>query len=100
MTLTLCVRILRDMRRGYIELILSYVMLCYVENKLLSYLPACFPRPNNPHVPSIINGCHVLIGQENFFVMLVLIVMFVMLYLMRTQYFILTKPQSGLQGHS
>ena len=96
MTLTLCVRVLRDMRRGYIELILSYVI-SYVENKLLSYLPACFPRPNNQHVPSIINGCHVLIGQEQFFVMLV---MFVMLYLMKTQYFILTKPQSGLQGHS
>ena len=96
MTLTLCVRILRDMRRGYIELILSYVI-SYVKNKLFSYLPACFPRPSNQHVPSIINGCHVLIGQEQFFVMLV---MFVMLYLMRTQYFMLTKPQSGLQGHS
>ena len=66
MTLTLCVRILRDMRRGCIELILSYVI-NYVENKLSSYLPACFPRPNNQHVPSIINGCHVLIGQEQFF---------------------------------
>ena len=96
MTLTLCVNSM-DTRVYEMGLHRNDIVLCYVEKHFFSDLPACFPLPSNQHVPSIINGCHVLIGQEQFFVMLV---MFVLLYLMRTQYFILTKPQSGLQGHS
>ena len=82
------------MRRGYIEMILSYVML---RTNCCPTCPLVFLAPIiNMYLQSLTVVMFSL-DRNNFFVMLV---MFVMLYLMRTEYFILTKPQSGLQGHS